>query len=186
MISRCNSSIPKEDVVFPRVLYCHSRGLQTWPRCSLPHRWCSHTCRWHSQTCRWRSQTCCWRSQTCHQCPQTWSQRSQACCWHSQTLCRRSQTRRLHSQACHQRSWTCRQCSEVLRGAPKVLSGALRCSQTYYNHFKGTPEPMIRYPNNSKGQPECPPMVGYSPEIDASKFTLHILSDSPGGSQWLK
>jgi len=29
-------------------------------------------------------------------------------------------------------------------------------------------------------------MVSYSPEIDASKFTLHILSDTPGGFQSLK
>jgi len=29
-------------------------------------------------------------------------------------------------------------------------------------------------------------MVWYSPEIDASKFTLHILWDTPGGFYWLR
>jgi hypothetical protein len=37
-----------------------------------------------------------------------------------------------------------------------------------------------------EGRQECPPRVWYSPEIDASIFTLHILSDTPGGFQWLK
>jgi len=71
-------------------------------------------------------------------------------------------------------------------GAPKVLSGALTCFQTYHNHFHGTPLPVISDPSYSQGQPECPPRVRYSAEIDASEFTLHILSDAPGGSQWLK
>jgi hypothetical protein len=38
-------------------------------------------------------------------------------------------------------------------------------------------------PSYSEGQQECPPRVRYSPEIDASKFTLHILSDTSGGFQ---
>jgi hypothetical protein len=38
-------------------------------------------------------------------------------------------------------------------------------------------------PSNPEGQYECPPRVWYSPEIDASKFTLHILSDTAGGFQ---
>ena len=104
------------------------------------------------------SQVCCWRSQAC-----CW--RSQACCWHSQACC---------------------QCSQVLPGAPRVLSGALRCTQTNHNNSHGTPRAVIRDPNHSKGQPECPPSVWYSPDIYPSWFTLHILSDTPGGFQWLK
>ena len=46
--------------------------------------------------------------------------------------------------------------------------------------------PVIRDPSYSEGGLECPPRVRYPPEIDASKFTLHILSDTPGGFQWLK
>jgi len=88
---------------------------------------------------------------------------------------------------CHSRySQTCRRRSQVLPGAPNVLSAAPRCSQTYHNHSHGTPVPVIRDPSDFEGQLESPPIVWYSPEIDASKFTLHILSDTPGGSQWLK
>ena len=89
----------------------------------------------------------------------------QTCRWHSQVYCR---------------------CSLVLPGAPKVLSGTPRCSQTYYNNSDRTPVPVIRDSSYSEGQPECPSRVLYSPEIDASKFTLHILSDTPGGFMWLK
>jgi len=42
MMSRRTSSVAKEDVVCPRLLYCDSRC---------------------SQTCCWRSEVCCWRSQ---------------------------------------------------------------------------------------------------------------------------
>jgi len=49
-----------------------------------------------------------------------------------------------------------------------------------------TPVPVIKDPRFSEGQPECHPRVWYSPEIDASKFTLHILSDTPGVFQRLK
>ena len=76
--------------------------------------------------------------------------------------------------------------SHVLPGAPKVLSSSPRCSQTYHNHSHGTPVAVIRDPSYSEGRPECPPRVWYSPEIDSSKFTLHILSDTPGVFQWLK
>jgi hypothetical protein len=106
MISRCTSSVPKKDIVFPRLLYNDSR----------------------------------------------WSQ-------------------------------TCRRRSLVLPGAMKVISGAPRCSQTYYNQFHGTPVPVIRDLSNSKGQPECPLIVCYSSEVDPFKVTLHILSDTPGVSQ---
>jgi len=126
---------------------------------------CSQACRRHCQACCWRSQACCPRFQASHR-------RPQACLWLSQTCCRRS--------------LTCLRCSQVLPGAPKVLSGAPRCSQTYHNHCHGTPEPVIRDPSYSEGRPECPPGVWYSPEIDVSKYTLHILSDTPAGFQWLK
>jgi len=125
---------------------------------------CSKACRGCSQTCR-RTQTCCRCSQTCRRHSQICRQRSQACC-------RRTQT-------CHRHS-------HVLQGAPKVLSGAPSCSQTYPNHSHGTSVPVIRARSYSKGRPERPPTVWYSSEIDASKFPLHILSDTPGGFQWLK
>jgi len=80
----------------------------------------------------------------------------------------------------------CRGGSATLPGVPKVLSGVPTCSQTYYNHSHRTPVLIIRYASYTKGRPEYPPRVRYSPEIDASKFTLHILSDTPGGYQWLK
>ena len=74
----------------------------------------------------------------------------------------------------------------LIVGAPSLLPGAPRCSQTIHNHSHGTPVPVIGDPSHSEGRPECPPMVWHSPEIHASKFTLHIFSDTPGGSQWLK
>jgi len=83
-------------------------------------------------------------------------------------------------------SKTCRWHSQVLPSVWIVLSGALRCSQTYHTHSNGTSVPVIRDPSYSEGQPECPPSVRYSSEIDSSKFTLHFLSHTPGGFQWLK
>jgi len=130
MISRRTSRVPKEDVLFPRLLHCVSRG---------------------SRTCRWGSRACC-------QC-------SQDCRWHSQASCQHSQ---------------------VLHCATKGISGARRFSQTYHIHSHGTSVPVIRDPSYTEGQQECPPRVWYSPEIEVSKFSLHILSDTPGGSQWLK
>ena len=123
MISRCTCSIPEENLVFPRLLYCDLR-----------------------------------RSQTCHR-------RSQVLPGLSQVL---------------------PGLSPVVPIALKVLSGALRHSQSYHNHSHGTPVPVIRDLSYSEGWQECPPRVWYSPEIDASKFTLHILSDTPGVFQWLK
>jgi len=75
--------------------------------------------------------------------------------------------------------------SRLVAGAPRPVVGAPRCSQTYHNHSHVTPEPIITDPSYSKGRPECPPTVWHSPEIDASKFTLHILWNTPGGSQWV-
>jgi len=57
-----------------------------------------------------------------------------------------------------------------------VIRGALR-------HVAGAPRLVVGAPSHSEGRQECPPRVSYSPEIDASKFTLHILSDTPGGFQ---
>jgi len=76
--------------------------------------------------------------------------------------------------------------SAPLPGAPKCLSHVLTYSLTYHNHFHGTSVPVIRDASYFQSQPECPPRVWYSPEIDTSKFTLYILSDTPGGSQWPK
>jgi len=45
---------------------------------------------------------------------------------------------------------------------------------------------VVRDPSYSEDRPESPSRVGYSPEIDPSKFTLHILSDTPGVFQRLK
>jgi hypothetical protein len=68
-------------------------------------------------------------------------------------------------------------------GFPHWLGDSPRCSQTYHKISHGAPGPVIRDPSYSKGRSECPPRVRYSPEIDASMFTLHIVSDTPGGSQ---
>jgi len=81
---------------------------------------------------------------------------------------------------------TCRRRSLVLPGAPNVLSGSPMCSQTYHNHSHGTHVVVIRDLRYSECWLECPPRVWYRSAIDASKFTLHILSDTPGGYQWLK
>jgi len=74
----------------------------------------------------------------------------------------------------------------VLPGAPKVLSGTSRHSQTCHNHSHSSHVPVIRDRSYSKGLPECPPRVWYSLEIDPSKFTLHIHADTPGVFRWLK
>jgi len=103
----------------------------------------------------------------------------------SPTCHRRSQTCHPHSQTCHRHSQNCRRRSKVLPGAPEGHSGASRCSQPYHNHSHCTPVPVIRDLRYSKGRPDCPPRVWYSPEIDASMITLHILSNTPGAFQWL-
>jgi len=90
------------------------------------------------------------------------------------------------TQACHRGFQTSPRLSQVLPGAPTVLFGAPRCSQSHQNLSHGTLELVIRDPSYSKGHPECPPSVWYSPEFDAYKFTLHILSGTPGVFQWLK
>ena len=50
----------------------------------------------------------------------------------------------------------------------------------------GAPRLVVGAPSFSEGWQERSPRVWYSPEIDASKFTLHILSDTPGGFLWLE
>ena len=71
-------------------------------------------------------------------------------------------------------------------GTPRHVAHAPRWSQTYHNHFHGTPVPVIRNPSASESRLECTPRVWYSPEIDTFKFTFHILSDTPGVIQRLK
>jgi len=68
---------------------------------------------------------------------------------------------------------------QVLAGFSPALPGAPRL-------VVGAPRLVTGAPSYSQGRQDCPPRVWYSPEIDASKFTLHILSDTPGGFQWLK
>jgi len=62
--------------------------------------------------------------------------------------------------------------SLALPGAPRLVVGA--------------PRIVAGAPSYSEGWQECLPRVWYSPEIDTSKFALHILSDTPLGFQWLK
>jgi len=130
MISRHTSSVPKESVVLPRLLY----GDFRW-----------------SQTCHRGSQAFHWRSQACHQ-------GSQSCC----------------------------RSTQVFSNPPIVFSITPRCSETYHNYTHPTPVLFIRDPQYLEGQPEFPGRVWYSPELDPSMFRLHILSDTLGGSQWLK
>jgi hypothetical protein len=50
----------------------------------------------------------------------------------------------------------------------------------------GAPRLVVGAPSYSEGRQECPPRVWDSAEIDASGFTLHILSNTPWGFQWVK
>jgi len=92
----------------------------------------------------------------------------------------------MHSQTCRQCPWACHWRSEALPDAAKVISGSPKCSQTYRNHPHSTAVPVIWDPRYFEGRPECPPRAWYSPVIDTSKFTLHILLDTPGGFHWLE
>jgi len=74
----------------------------------------------------------------------------------------------------------------VSLGFPHWLGDNLMCLQTSHKRSHGAPVPVIRDSSYSDGRPECPPRVWFSPAIDASKFTLRLLSDTPGGSKWLK
>jgi len=73
-------------------------------------------------------------------------------------------------------------CSTVIRGAPRHVAGAPR----FVAGARGAPRLVVRTSSCSEGRQECPPRAWYSPEFDSSKFTLHMLSDTPGGIQWLK
>jgi hypothetical protein len=61
----------------------------------------------------------------------------------------------------------------------------MKCSQTYHHRSHGMSELDIRDPSYFESLSECLARVWYCHEIPASKFTLHILSDTPGGSQTL-
>jgi hypothetical protein len=62
----------------------------------------------------------------------------------------------------------------------------MRKKTEYLTVIRSAPTLVVGNPSYSEGGQEWPPRVWCSPEIDASKFTLHILSDTPGGFQWLK
>jgi len=76
--------------------------------------------------------------------------------------------------------------SLALRRAPKLITITLIVPLYWWSEIPVTPVPVVRDPGYFEGLPEYPPSVWYSPELDASKFTLHILSDTPGGFWWLK
>jgi len=72
-------------------------------------------------------------------------------------------------------------CFPLIRGAhwhvasaARMVAGAPQSSQARHRCFQ--------LPWRLAGMPR----VWYSPEIDTSNFTLHILSDTPRGSKWLK
>jgi len=75
---------------------------------------------------------------------------------------------------------------EVLRDMLPALPGLSLALPGAPRLVIGSPRLVTGAPSYSEGRQEYPPRVWYSPEIDASKFTLHILSDTPGGFQWLK
>jgi hypothetical protein len=91
--------------------------------------------------------------------------------YHVQAHLKRSQ-RRCFSQTALLWFEVLPELSAALPDAPRLVVGA--------------PWVVTGAPSYSEGRQECPPTIWYSPEIDASKFTLHILSDTPGGFQWLK
>jgi len=85
--------------------------------------------------------------------------------------------------------WISRRNQASLRvrlGFPYWLGDSPTCSQTYHNRSHDASIPVIRDPSSSKCRPECTPRVWISPEIEASTFTLCILSQTPGRSQWQK
>jgi len=62
--------------------------------------------------------------------------------------------------------------SPVLPGSPSIVTG--------------TPRLVAGAPSHSEGRQGCSSRIWYCPEIDAWKFTLHILWDTTGGLEWLK
>jgi hypothetical protein len=87
-----------------------------------------------------------------------------------------------HQQCSQRRCWfsqTALLWLEVLPDLSPVLPGLSP-------ELPGAPRLIVGAPSDSKSRQKWPPRVWYSPEIDASKFTLHIISDTPGGFQCLK
>jgi len=76
--------------------------------------------------------------------------------------------------------------SPALRRAPKLITITPIVLLYQCSEIPVTPVPVVRDPGYSAGLPEYSPRVLHSPEIDASKFTLHILSDTPVVFQRLK
>jgi len=76
--------------------------------------------------------------------------------------------------------------SPALQRAPKLITITPIILLYQSSEILVTPVAVVRDPSYSEGRPEYPPRVWYSPEIDASKFALHILSDTPGVFQRLK
>jgi len=76
--------------------------------------------------------------------------------------------------------------SPVLRRAPNLITITIIVLLYQSSEIPVTPVLVIRDPRYSEGLLEYPPRVWYSPAIDASKFTFHILSDTPGVFQRLK
>jgi hypothetical protein len=83
-------------------------------------------------------------------------------------------------QQCSQRRWGFSQTAFLWFKVLPDLSLALPSLLPVY---PGAPRCVSSAPMYSEGQQECPPRVWYSSEIDASEFTLHILSDTPTGFQ---
>jgi len=74
----------------------------------------------------------------------------------------------------------------VLRDLSMALPGLFLALPCLSLVLPGAPRLVIGAPSDSEGWQEYPPRVWYSPEFDASKFTLHILSDTSGVFQQLK
>jgi len=74
----------------------------------------------------------------------------------------------------------------LLRRVPEIIKITPLGYQYQSSEILVPPVPDIRYPSYSEGRPKCPPRVWSSSEIDSSKFSLHILSDTPGVLQRLK
>jgi len=173
MISMYTSSIPQDDVSL-RLLYCNSRCLQPFRQgsdtcCRRSEIWCWCIIKWHQCPVN-----CCWWFETCHQ----WLETS---CWRSKAYSRYTQT-----------LWgLSSELSGLTPAFPRSPMGMersfrqIKCSQRNHHHFHGTSVSDNRDLSYSEGLSECTCRVWYSHEIDASKFTLHILSDTPGGSQRL-
>ena len=75
---------------------------------------------------------------------------------------------------------------EVLPDLLPVHLGLLPALPGFSPALRDAPRHVVGGPSYSEGRQEGPHRVWYSPEIDASKFTLHILLDTPGGFQCIK